>query len=489
MTYTIAALLLISGLTGCWKLFEKAGRKGWEALIPVYNFYVMLRLSARPVWWLIWLFIPGLNVIAAIIIYVDFIKSYGKFSAANQAAALFLGFIYLPKWGFDKTTRYLAPYGTNEFREKYQSHIKRSPVREWGEAILFAAIAATLIRTFFIEGYVIPSGSMESSLLTGDYIFVSKIHYGARTPITPVSFPFAHNTLPKFNVVSYWRGLQLPYFRLPGLTTVKRGDVVVFNYPMDADSPLYRPVDKRENFIKRCQGIPGDTIAMIGAQVYVNGHMAANPPMGQQSYIVRTNGNDIKLDLINELHIEGGRPLNNNRYEMLMTRASAERLKSTPNIISVEEQIEPRGVADPGDQVFPLKHPSRALLGTTLFHYKWNVDNFGPLIIPKRGLTVKLDSLTLPIYERAIEVYEHNKVQVIGKDLLINDKKATSYTFKLDYYWMMGDNRHNSEDSRYWGFVPEDHIEGKAVCVWMSTDSTASFMRQTRWSRIFKIIH
>jgi signal peptidase I len=473
MFYIIAGVFLALVLTGAWKLFEKAGRPGWEALIPVYSWYIVLKLSGRPAWWLVWFFIPVINLIAGLGIYLDFIKSFGKFKFSEHAAAILFGFIYLPKWGFDKTTVYLGPSASAQFREKYRDNLKKSQPREWTEAILFATLAATLIRTFLIEAYVIPSGSMESSLLIGDYLFVSKINYGPRTPITPVAFPFAHHTMPLIYTKAYWDGIQLPYYRLPGLQDVKKGDVVVFNYPMDADSPLYRPVDKRENFIKRCQGTPGDTLSLLNAQVYINGRMAQNPVEAEQSYLVNTGGTEINPQVLRDLHMEIRQQTGASTYEMLMTNESATALKSIRNIKSVTEYIQPRNIYDA--EIFP--HDP---------HFKWNVDNLGPIIIPKRGWTVKLDSLTIPLYKRAIEVYENNKVKLSGNDILINGKKETSYTFKLNYYWMMGDNRHNSEDSRYWGFVPEDHIEGKALFIWMSSDSTASFLHQTRWGRIFK---
>jgi signal peptidase I len=481
-------LLVILPYVGLWKLFEKAGRPGWEGIVPLYNIYGMIKLSGRPTWWFVLVLIPGLNILVMIGITVDFIKSFGKFSLLDHVLGVALPFIYLPKWGFDRDTKYLGPSATPEFREKYKIALKKTPAREWADAIIFAVIAATLIRTLFIEAYVIPSASMESSLLIGDYLFVSKVNYGARLPMTPVAFPFAHHTMPLINTKAYWDGIELPYYRLPGLSDVKKGDVVVFNYPMDADSPLYRPVDKRENYIKRCQGTPGDTLSVVNAQVVINGKPAITPPHGEMSYLVKSDGSEINPQLVNDLHLEDIAPGIDNTFTTNTTLASANTLKGYSNIKSVTPNISPAGIPDQlnGD-VYPVKFPNYKI--TSKFpNFKWNVDNYGPIIVPKKGWTVKLDSLTFPVYGRAIEIYEGNKVQVSGNDILINGKKADTYTFKLNYYFMMGDNRHNSEDSRFWGFVPEDHIVGKALFIWMSIDDNASFLNKIRWSRLFNII-
>ncbi|MDB5147744.1 MAG: lepB [Mucilaginibacter sp.] len=481
-------ILIILPYVGLWKLFEKAGRPGLEAITPFYNLYVMIKLSGRPGWWFVLLLIPGLNILVAIGITIDFIKSYGKFSFAEHCAGVALQFIYLPKWGFDKDTKYLGQSASPEFREKYKNALKKSQVREWADAIVFAVIAATLIRTLFIEAYVIPSASMESSLLIGDYLFVSKVNYGARLPMTPVAFPFAHHTMPLINTKAYWDGIELPYYRLPGLSDIKKGDVVVFNYPMDADSPYFRPVDKRENYIKRCQGTPGDTLSVVNAQVFINAKAAITPPKGEITYDVKTDGNELNPQIATDLHLSDVSSINNTEFITNTTEESAKALKGYSNIRSVTPRLTARGASDPLNPVYPAIF-SNYKIGDNIPDYKWNVDNFGPIIVPKKGWTVKLDSLTVPIYGRAIAVYEGNKVEVIGKDILINGKKAESYTFKLNYYFMMGDNRHNSEDSRFWGFVPEDHIVGKALFIWMSIDDNASFIHKIRWSRLFNLIH
>ncbi|QXV66496.1 signal peptidase I [Mucilaginibacter sp. 21P] len=371
-----------------------------------------------------------------------------------------------------------------KFWRKKQEHAKKkSATREWTEAIIFAVVAATLIRTLFIEAYTIPTPSMERSLLVGDFLFVSKVNYGARTPMTPIAFPFAHHTMPIIGTKAYWDGVKLPYYRLPGLGEVKKGDVVVFNYPMEADSPYFRPVDKRENYIKRCQGAPGDTLRLINAQVYVNGKAAPNPPGEQTDYTIKTTGMEINPDVLADLGVsnyEGAPPT--------MTKATAEEVKRINNVQAVTPNVKQPGIADPFNPVFPAAYP-KYKLNPKNKGYDWNVDNYGPIIIPKKGWTVKLDSLTLPLYGRAIEVYEGNKLKIENGKIFINDKETTAYTFKMNYYWMMGDNRHDSLDSRYWGFVPEDHIVGKALFVWMSWDDNASFFHKIRWSRLFMGIH
>jgi signal peptidase I len=358
---------------------------------------------------------------------------------------------------------------------------KKSAAREWTDAIIFAVVAATVIRTLFIEAYTIPTPSMERSLLVGDFLFVSKVNYGARTPITPISFPFAHHTMPLLGTKAYWDGIQLPYYRLPGLSEVKKGDVVVFNYPMEADAPLNRPVDKRENYIKRCQGAPGDTIALLHAQVYVNGKAMPNPPGEQTDYNIVNNGTDLNPDILEELKVTQY----DNMLGPTMTKESAAKIKGYSNIKSITPNIKNLGFVDPSNPVFPAGTP-KYKLDPKNKDFNWNVDNFGPIIIPKKGWTVKLDSLTLPVYGRAIEIYEGNKLEIVNGEIMINGQKTTSYTFKMNYYWMMGDNRHDSADSRYWGFVPEDHIVGKALFIWMSWDDNAGFFSKIRWSRLFR---
>jgi len=483
--YLIAfALFIVLPYIGLWKLFEKAGRAGWEAIIPIYNVYVIIKLTGRPMWWMILLFVPVVDIFILIGLTIDLVKSFGKFSLSQQIAAVILPFIYLPKWGSDKQTKYLGPSADKEFKEKNKKLLKKTTSREWTEAIIFAVVAATLIRTFFVEAYTIPTPSMERSLLVGDFLFVSKVNYGPRIPMTPIAFPFAHNQMPLFNTKSYWDGWELPYYRLPGLGPVKKGDVVVFNYPQDTIDN--RPADKRENYIKRCQAEPGDTLSVVNAQVYVNGKAMPNPPGEQTQYSFNTTGTEpINPEILQELHVSN---YEGSEYPT-MTVEAANTLKGYSNVKNLQPVIAPKGVSQAEDPVFPHAFYIPVKLNGTIPDYHWNRDNYGPIIVPKKGWTVKLDSLTFPLYERCIAEYEHNKLEVNGNQIYINGVKTDSYTFKMNYYWMMGDNRHDSEDSRYWGFVPEDHIVGKALFIWMSWDSDASFLGKIRWSRLFNIIH
>jgi len=380
---------------------------------------------------------------------------------------------------------------------------KKSRTREWVDAIVFAVVAATIIRVFFIEAYTIPSGSMERSLLVGDFLFVSKVNYGARIPITPIAFPFAHHTMPLTGTKAYWDGVQWKYRRLPGFQDIKRNDIVVFNLPVgdtvalenqeisyykliresgwksvnEQYSITSRPVDKRENIIKRCIGIAGDMVSSKNGIVSVNGQISAFSNTAQMPYRIRFKTADVNLKILEDLGFKTGEliQLDDRQYIANGTAEMAKALKKYDFVEMVSLEVK-HETGD--DDLFPNDK-----------NYKWNVDNFGPVVIPKKGWTVKLDSLTMPIYYRAIRTYEGNTVDKKGDEWYINGKIAKSYTFKMNYYWMMGDNRHNSIDSRYWGFLPEDHIVGKALFIWMSLDSEASFLNKIRWSRILKGIH
>jgi len=386
---------------------------------------------------------------------------------------------------------------------------KRSSAAEWVDALIFAAIAATLIRMFFIEAYTIPTSSMEKSLLVGDYLFVSKVAYGPKLPNTPISFPFVHHTLPLSKTTpSFVDWIQWPYKRLAGLGEVKRNDVVVFNFP-EGDTVLlddqarsyysycreygrdymwqnyksrivFRPVDKCENYVKRCVAIPGDTIQVIHDEVYINGKPQMVIPGLQYHYFVRTNGtriNDIYLDQMGIPDEERLFNPSTSSYDQLhLSAKNVEQMKALPNVVSIE-RYEDTAIGQMSKVIFPFSS-----------EYPWTEDFFGPLWIPKKGATVELTLKNLPIYDRLIKVYEGNKMEVKDSSIYINGVKTNPYTFKMDYYFMMGDTRHNSADSRFWGFVPEDHIVGKASFIWLSLNKDKSFPSNIRWNRMFNII-
>jgi signal peptidase I len=347
---------------------------------------------------------------------------------------------------------------------------KKSKLREWVDAIIFAVVAATIIRGLLFSAYAIPSGSMEGTQLIGDYLFVSKISYGPRIANTPLAIPFTEPTM--YGVKTYLDWIKLPYWRLPGLSEVKKGDIVVFNKPEEADPQYDRPVDERTALIKRCQATPGDVLSIVNGQVFINGTAAKNAPESQTDYHIVTDGTTLNPEALQELGIK---PSETDGSAVTIPYRSLAIFKGYSNVKSITPAVKPAGQYDA--EVFP--HNEK---------FKWNQDNFGPLLLPKKGYTVQLNDSTITLYRRAIELYEHNKVETQGKDILINGQKATSYTFKMNYYWMMGDNRHNSLDCRFWGYVPEDHIVGKAVLTFFSTDSTQDFFHKVRWGRIFKSI-
>ncbi len=382
---------------------------------------------------------------------------------------------------------------------------KQTKTVEWVDAIIFAVIASTFIRMFFIEAYTIPTSSMEKSMLVGDYLFVSKTSYGPKLPNTPLSFPFVHHTMPMTtNTKSYVEWIKNPYRRMAGFGDVKNNDVVVFNFPegdtvatnMPSQSYYYlarnygreriwsdkntfgeiisRPVDKKENYIKRCIGIAGDEIKIIDGQVYVNGKEQDHYPGAQFDYIVTTNGTQINKLTLEKIGISKAdqQVMNGSQYLYPMTVEQVAEIEKLNNVTSIKKVNMPIGNWD--KNIFPFSED-----------YPWNVDNFGPLEIPEKGETVSLTTKNLPIYERIIDLYEDHDLVVKDSTIYIDGVATDNYTFAMDYYWMMGDNRHNSADSRYWGFVPADHIVGKAVFIWMSLDKEKSFPANIRWDRIF----
>lgn len=495
-------LTLISYFAFLWKIFEKAGQPKTAGFIPVYNLLVWLRLMKKPWWWLLLLIVPGVNFLMLTVMHVELVRAFGQRSMPQYLIAIFLPPFALGQLAFKKDIVYT---GLPNYKEE-----KKTTSREWGEAIIFAIVAATIIRTFFIEAFTIPTPSMEKSLLVGDYLFVSKMSYGARLPMTPIAVPLTHHTVPVLNMKSYVEWQKLPYLRLPGFGDVKRFDATVFNFPegdtvvvnlqeqsyyqlarmvgrenlhkerfilpngqMFATGGLtVRPIDKKENYIKRTIGLPGETLEVRNRKIFINGEEVEQPEGVQHNYQVYTKSalssdvlkNKYKLEITeqqkSEYRLIG-------HYDMPLTDREVEVLKGLSTVDSV--YIEPkRPQADL--HIFP-NHPT----------FSWTEDDFGPLWIPGKGQTIDLTVENLPLYHRTIEVYEDNELRVEGSTIYINGEVATAYTFKQDYYFLMGDNRHNSADSRFWGFVPHDHVVGKAVFVWFSKAAEGG----VRWNRLF----
>jgi signal peptidase I len=352
---------------------------------------------------------------------------------------------------------------------------KKGFVREWLDAAVFAIVAATIIRTFFIEAYTIPTPSMEKSLLVNDYLFVSKMHYGPRLPMTPLAVPFVHHTMPFVGGKSYSESVKWPYKRIFGLSSIERNDDMVFNWPQDHENN--RPVDKKENYIKRCVGIPGDTLEIRDRVLYINGQLGYKPKYQQFVYQVGMlpTGYDLGEDVKDDLNIYN---ITNERNEIIpnyysLTEEDVKNLQAVPNvIIRLADTVGGRMAKGiPQSDCFPMD--------TT--NFKWNQDNFGPMWIPKKGATVQLTPQNIALYKTIITEYEGHTLDAKQFPFIIDGKASTTYTFKMDYYWLMGDNRHNSLDSRFWGFVPEDHVVGKAWFIWMSYDKHG-----IRWKRLLR---
>jgi signal peptidase I len=487
----ILIIQVIHGL-GTWKLYQKAGRQAWEAFVPVYNGVILMKIINRPWWWVILLFLPIVNLIMFIVIWVETSRSFGK----NTYIDTFLAVVTLGFYNY-----YLNYFANVEHVKNRDLHPKSSS-GEWTSAILFAVVAATIVHTYIIQPFTIPSSSLEKSLLVGDFLFVSKFHYGARVPMTTVAAPMVHDTIPKLNIKSYlfddhkdsdsWMNkLQLPYMRIPGFQKIKRNDIVVFNQPADTlldmnnfhpDRNYYKPIDKKTNLVKRCVGIPGDSLEIRDGYVYINGKKNELPDRAhlQFSYFVQPKTNQFDpMFMANRYDITDRFQIINNQNTYYFSAISDEALKSfknNPNVASITPNKQEKGERDPS--IFP--HNEK---------YNWNVDYFGPLYIPEAGKTIDINLDVLPLYKRAISEYEGNTLEVKDGLIYINGKVATTYTFKHDYYWMMGDNRHNSIDARAWGLVPFTHVVGKPVFIWMSWNSFGQGFDKIRWDRMFTTVH
>ncbi|MGM0479603.1 MAG: signal peptidase I [Bacteroidota bacterium] len=628
--YVYLFFLIYPYLAMWWKSFPKAGYEKWEALIPGYNYAIASKIGGQPWWWAFLMLIPGIHLIMWMVFNVSFIRKHGFFSVGYTLQGIFFPFIIMAKIANDDE---LSPQFTTDWekkedieRRKYSDHLvlflalpiighvvayvlgslqkrkkgKKTIVKEWGDSILFALIAASIIRTYVFEPFQIPTGSMEKTLLVGDFLFVNKLAYGPKVPVTPLSFPLVHNTIPWVNVKSYTSLEKLEYTRLPGWASVDNYDVVVFNYP-SGDTAVYdprmpnglmghdyhgivntearrlyeqsidrstlpnrsqllqkrrkelklqyegealdsvmqvetenlernierkvneiyadfienhkewkdrareeiavnkrtysnnegkmihhygvidRPVDKRENYIKRCIGIAGDSIEIRDAQVYVNGDPAPIFPHQNLQYEVKNLRLPSPRVAKSKYDMELNRDYYQGRNIMNLTAQQKEKLKKNyPK--ATFELVNPQRKSV--DQMSNRELADNLSYYPKSFDHHNTVANFEKFWIPEKGATIELNAHNVAWYKRVITAYEGHTFSERDGEYLIDGEPASTYTFELDYYWMMGDNRYNSADSRVWGFVPEDHIVGRASMVWFSKHPVDG----VRWNRIFTLI-
>ncbi len=509
LTFLIIGYLLLS--LSLYKVFDKAGKPAWHGLVPGLNFMTWCEIVGRKKAHAAWLLFPIVNFFIYAALCIDLVRSFGKHKFWHSFVAVIAAPIAFFILGSKEEEKYEGPVliAEREYKAKleaasksksqnqYKKLLRQNPYkknagREWVESIIFAVFAAAFIRMFLIEMYKIPTSSMEGSLLVGDFLCVSKAHYGIRTPMTIAMIPLLHNRIPFLDKESYLEKPRLPYWRLPSIENIDRNDPVVFNYP-EGDSVIItpgrtysvydikrqgvrstseikqeivtRPMDKMDHYIKRCIGLPGDSIEIIDRQVHINGNPGKNPTNIQFAYRVNAQGTTLNRRKLKEWGVN----LDDSRDPVYMlTNEQVEKIRNMGNV----------SVSHLPQQERPLFPYDEKMTNG------WTVDNYGPLYIPKKNVSVPISPETIAPYRRIITTYEGNNLEVKEGKVFINGQESKEYTFKMDYYWMMGDNRHNSEDSRVWGFVPEDHIVGKPLFIWFSTQD-GNMKNGIRWNRIF----
>ena len=511
-----------------WKLYKKAGYAPFLAAVPIYNSVILLRIIGRPAWWVILLYFPIVNLLMLPVVWVETARKFGKDSLTDT----FLAWATLGLYGF------YINYASDVTYNPDQSTVPKTKFGQFIGSIIYAVVIATVVHAYFMQPYIIPTGSLEKSLLVGDFLLVSKFHYGARAPQTVISFPMVHDTIPLVKTRSYLKKPQLPYMRLPGLQQIKRNDIVVFSWPADTvrqffkkEAGVVKPIDKKSNYVKRCVAIPGDTLTIENGIIHINGEESilpdrAKPIFGYKAYNAKgisarrlinagyddltrkflitnisqpildalrphllvianpdpsnyqvlTGSKGLPLNIVQQYRIQA-KELLETQKNLFLTLKEAEELPNALALDSLKRNINTTRTYN--DAYFPNN-----------VRYNWNEDQFGPLIMPEKGVTVQLNPKNVALYKKIISDYELNDLEVSGDDIKINGFTADTYTFKQDYYWMMGDNRHRSEDSRFWGFVPEDHIVGKPVFIWMSIDGFMDGLRNwnIRWERVFTTV-
>ena len=524
LIFFLSSNLIIFG--GSYKLFNLAEVAAWKALIPFYNIIKYLDIINRPRWWIVLVFIPVINLLMIPVIWVEFIKTFNHNSKLDRILVVVTLGLYI----------YYISFVSN--KKKYIKEISFSNFERSFGSIIFAVVIATVVHNYSIQPFVIPTGSLEKTLRVGDFLLVSKFHYGARIPSTVISFPMVHDTIPIIKSRSYLKKPQLPYLRIPGFQEIKNNDIVVFNWPADTvrrffvkEKGVIKPTDKKSNYVKRAIGIPGDSLEIRDGVVYLNGKENNLPdrarPLftyliksnegvsssklinlevdgfirkfiikglstdtyaeisdyilnisnnGENEYLIYTTDKGIPIKLVRELRLDI-REIIDKEKELSLTYIDAIKIKNSNQFDTIYRTIQE---TDNSNSIF---FPNNT-------RFNWNNDHFGPLYIPKAGDKIDLNIKTLPLYKKIITDYEFNDLLVVEEDILINGVKENEYVFKQDYYWMMGDNRYNSEDSRVWGFVPFDHVLGRPVFIWMSIEGLFNGMEnwKFRWDRVFTTI-